>query len=540
MESSRYLETAEDGLAEKKLNSSASKQEQEGKTAVVEKKRPKLPAGQIENENDKVNDSATSIKTQEPLEKRKENDGTKADLLTTVPAIPKWKTDGKKEILEKEVEVKQKEEKSILGKDDMKDIANKNKTQTTNEMKTKSDNKNRAVDSSEPGRDKENAMNLNEKAKPTQTFNENVLPDGEVPPNTLPGKKVLKRPRQIAPPPMSEKDKDNELLKVRNILKRPVKPGAVTPTDKEEVENVTKVMTKPAWKKPISKIIPPSQGDQSGQTKTVLKRPGKEKEEEKVERKAEARPFDADLKEPVNKVSIDPLPETENSEGTESAKSKKHHVLKKQKPAYPKSASTSSNEDAKDVTVKKKNERTKKIINPISGVKKTPSPKGDSHTSGASETTTLPKALLPRNSNSFSEKTKKQLDGGKVRAEKKQEDNNMNSTSEGQMVVESKQEERENKKVTVVKENAEIQGNTKESPEVEECSTKANHGKDNLEEEKVVAKKFLKEVVGAKEGAVPASQTADSGYGSSPITPLPTSTPAVQEKNKEEEKCEGK
>lgn len=573
VESSEHLEGAEKG-SDAKLSSPASKQEKREKTAGVGKTEVKPPKEQKNDENDVAKDAVISSKTQTLPKQDRKNEGMKLDPLPKASAIPKWMAKDKKAVTEAKVEVKQKEGK-IISETDETSITKKNETTSgheskaetqdnsenkghdksrvsaavkAEEQKDESDKKSQgAADSSERGRDKEDVMNLKGKAKPTQTASEGAGAEGGAPPNVLPVKKVMKRPRQVAPPPVSEKDTANELLKARNILKRPVKPGVAAPTEtsKQDTENKKEVMTRPAWRKPISQPVPPSQGDQSVQVKIVLKRSEKEKEEEKVSQKLEAAP-DADLKKPVKMVPTgSPAPQTESKEGGEDGKGTRGRVLRKQKPAYSRSASSSSDEDDGGSTVRKKAEKPKKIIKPISGVKKTPSPKGDTHTPGVPETTAGPKTPPGSTpSTSFPEKSETQQPGGKTCSEEKQEGGNVGGTTkEGQMVKKSTLEPKENKGLEVVKDKAESQGGAKEEGRVGKNATgvtKTHTGMEEAQVGKVEAQESPKGVTGAKGGTVGASQSADSGYGSSPSTPLPTPTPAAPIKDEEEEKCEGK
>ncbi|XP_068206068.1 uncharacterized protein [Palaemon carinicauda] len=175
---------------------------------------------------------------------------------------------------------------------------------------------------------------------------------------TTPGKKALKRPRQVGPTPQQQENKigNVELLNARKILKRPVKKALGTAqTAEEKIEEPTTPddPNKKLWKRPITQLVPPKNGDQFLQARNVLKKPVKPKAppEEKNEK-------------PIGK-----LPELK--------------VVKKfRKPAAPAAQQQQKEEDDDDEDEEgsKKTERPKRPLKPRSteDLKKTPSPSGSS------------------------------------------------------------------------------------------------------------------------------------------------------------------
>lgn len=548
VESSEHLEAAEKDLDAKKLNSPASKQEAGEKTADGGKKEIKTLKEQKETKNNKAKDSAASNQTEAAIDRDKKADGIKPEAQAKLSAIPRWMTKDKKAVNEENEEMKPKDISKIMHEKDSTSHISKNseiksslenkdeskeKAQNSNHDTSKitaaikeekhegeSDNKGQTGDRGERGRDKEDVMSLKGNAKPTQAVSEVAGPEGGAPPNTLPVKRVLKRPRQVAPPPVSEKDTTNELLKARNILKRPVKPGtATTPTEigKEDAANVAEITTKPAWKKPTSQSAPSNQGDQLGQAKNVLKKPEKPKEEERAEKQAEAA-SEVKPKKLGNKALSGTAADTQVNEG---GKDTRGRVVRKQRPAYSRSASSSSSSGEEEgSTVRKKPGKPKKITSPISDAKKTPSPKGDSESPLVPETTPHPETppgnvAPPVPEASLLKKTTAQLSGEELAAKDKQESGDGRAaTSDGQVVTKSTS-----------------------GPGIKAGPQDSSVMATVVLERKVGVQTGAAGAAGAQESTVGVSQSADSGYGSSPSTPLPTPAPAAPLIKDEEEKC---
>ncbi|MPC52160.1 hypothetical protein E2C01_046022 [Portunus trituberculatus] len=551
VESSEHLEAAEKGLDARKLNSSASKQELGEKTAHGGKKELKTLKERKETENNKAKDLRESTQTEAGIDRDQKVDGIKS-------AIPRWKIKDMKTENEESSEVKSKDnDKHVPEKDNIPRITkgceiksiqenkdeSKEKAASSNQDSSRitlaiqeekhggeSDNKGQAADRSEGERDKEDVMSLKGNAKPTQAVSEDAGPEGGAPPNTLPVKRVLKRPRQVAPPPESEKDTANELLKARNILKRPVKPGTAAPTEtgKENAANVTEITTRPAWKKPIPQLAPSGQGDQIAPSKNVLKRQGKPKEEDKVEKQAET-PSEVKVKKLGKKAPAGTSADTAANEGSEGDQEIRSRVVKKQRPTYSRSASSSSSSgDEQGSTVRKKAEKPKRITKPISATKKTPSPKAESgspHAPGTSTHPDTPEGSVPPPPPKapMLKKTEAQQTGSEAAAG-------------------DKQEHREGGAATLVAQVAEKSTSgleKKAGPEVSPA------GATEVQAGKREAQVSTKREAAIQEVAVGVSQqSADSGYGSSPSTPLPTITPtpspAAPPIEDVEEKCPGK
>ncbi|XP_063857733.1 nascent polypeptide-associated complex subunit alpha, muscle-specific form-like isoform X1 [Scylla paramamosain] len=527
VESSEHLEAAEKGLDARKLNSSASKQEAGEKTAHEGKKELKTLKERKETENNKTKDSGESTQTEAGIDRDKKVDGIKS-------AIPRWKIKDRKTVNEASDELKSKDNdnKNVTEKDNIPYITKNSEIKSSPENKEESkektassiqdasritpaiqkeklegesDNKGQAADSSEGGRDKEDVMSLKGNAKPTQAVSEGAGPEGGAPPNTLPVKRVLKRPRQVAPPPVSEKDTANELLKARNILKRPVKPGTAAPAEtvKENAANVTEITTRPAWKKPIPQLAPSGQGDQIAPAKNLLKRQGKPKEEDKVEKQAET-PSEVKVKKLGKKAPAGTSADTAANEGSESGQEIRGRVVKKQRPTYSRSASSSSSSgDEQGSTVRKKAEKPKRITKPISATKKTPSPEAESGSPRAPGTPTRPdtppSAVPPPASQAPQlKKTEAQQTGSEA-------------------ATGGKEERREGGAATLVAQVPEKSTSgleKKAGPEViPEGATEVQAGNGGAQAC----------TTGVAVGA--SQQSADSGYGSSPSTPLPTITP---------------
>lgn len=552
VESSEHLEEVEKGRGAKNLNSSASKQEDEGKPAEVGKKEIKTTKDQKRIENVTAKDSSRTI-PQTLLEQGKKINESKPDPLTKVSLNSKRMTKEKTVVTEAEAKLKNKEEIKIVKREETTSIVNKEETKPDSEKKAESleikQNNNHdtaqvnatvkgeehrdeskasnltVVDSNEQNRDKDDVTNLKGKAKPSPTSSEGAGAERGPPPNTLPVKRVLKKPRQVALPPVSEKNTANELLNARNILKRPVRPGAAKPTENSKQDSESG--TRSAWKKHISQLALPSQDGQSGEVKNV-KRSGNEKDEPKVK----AAPSDAELKEPENKVVSGTSGDTESKEFGECGKGMRGRVPRKQKLTSPRSASSSSSSDDEGSTVRKKIEKPKKIIKHVSGIKKTPSPKGGADTPGVPENITqskTPSASIPLTS----------FSGGNAESEENHEGCDVRTTKKDGHIAETSTQG-----VTAdVEEKVERQGGAKQASGVENIEpgvVKVQFGLEDGQADKLHTQTNLKEVAAAKVGLVGASQSADSGYGSSPSTPLPTATPAVPIKDEDEEKCDGK
>ena len=552
VESSEHLEAAEKGLDAKKLNSSASKQEAGEKTAEGGKKEPKALKEQKETENDKAMDSVKNTPTEAGIDQDKKTDGMKPDPQARLSVIPKWMTKVKKAGNEENNGIKSKDntkpaqekdniqhinnnneiKRSLENKDEDKDKSQDN-THDTSKITTtikeekhegESDNKSQTADRSERGRDKEDVMSLKGNAKPTLTVSEGAGPEGGAPPNTLLVKRVLKRPRQVVLPPASEKDTTNELLKARNILKRPVKPSTSTPTEtgKEDAANMTEITTKPAWKKPIPQLAPSGQGNQPAQAKDILKMPGKPIEAGKDEQQAEA-PLEVKDKMFGKKAQTGTSADTVAGEGSKGSQETRGRVVRKQRPTYSRSASSSSSSgDEQGSTVRKKIEKPKRITKPISGTTKTPSPKGDSGSPSAPETpqTETPPNTVPSPAPKASllKKTETQLSGEETAARGKQASSDGGAATSVEQVA-MKSTSGLGKKVGPQESLAGV--------------TEVQEGKGRTQDGAVVAARI-------PEGTVGVSQSADSGYGSSPSTPLPAPTPAAPLIKDEEEKCPGK
>ncbi|KAK7072523.1 hypothetical protein SK128_014973, partial [Halocaridina rubra] len=101
-------------------------------------------------------------------------------------------------------------------------------------------------------------------------------------------KKAIKRPRQVGPPPPQENTIGTaELLNARKILKRPVKKIGIFPAPVDEKQTQPLTPEDPqvkVWKRAIPQLVPPKEGDQFLQARNVLKKPGKPKIDDKLDK----------------------------------------------------------------------------------------------------------------------------------------------------------------------------------------------------------------------------------------------------------------
>lgn len=553
----------EKGHATEMLNSSPSNQKEGEKTAATGKKELKKIKEHKETGTDKVKDSAVCLKAQTQLVHEQKNDKIKSDPLTKISTLPNRLMKDEKLVTEVKLDVKQKHKLVVASEgDEVTSIAEENETNsiTNNEIENQTMNKSTGqdtlqikaavkkgsnsnltqADNSVLGKSKEGVINVKRTTNLIQTANEDAGVEGGAQRNILPVKRNLRKPCQVALPKLPENDTPNEILNARNILKRPVKPGMAMLTDvsKQDTENVTEVKTRRPWKKPVSQSVSLSQGDQSGQVKTVFKTRGQEKDKEKCEHKTNDATSDTKvLKTEKNIVILNSDGNKSDGKG-EEGKDKRGRVFRKQKPPNSRSASSSSEEDDRDNIVKKKAEKPTKLIKPISVAKKVSSSKRSVPTLNESSITASPEVSTL--STPSTEKAKLQKVTAQKRYGERQDDNEGNVTEEEHASLKSKQELGETE-VAVIYENHETQSESKEAQEVE--NNKINEGeaqlrKEGSNESKIEAQKSPKGVEGVKNEPVGVSESADSGYGSSPITPLLTSIPAAQ--IKDEEKCKGK
>lgn len=547
------LETTEKSLHGRNLNSLSLKQKEGEDISGIGEKELKTPQrGKKDNTIEKNSNSGIKTKTQTLFVQGNEvKSRIKSDPLTKVSVYPKVLTKDKKIATITEVQEKNKEEdKMISVNDGVTSSPTKSETKIVNDKKTESqendprighdtskisadietkthkdegDVKNRTnIDSTDRGRGKEDVTQLKVKSKSSQTSSEGASAEKGPAPNLIPVKRVLKKPRQVTLPPTSEKATANELLQVRNILKRPVKPGAtkLTEISKQDSESVKEARV--VWKKPLSKLAAPSQVDQSHQVQDVPKRPRTEKS--KDEEKLKGVRSDFELK---NSVKVVPICTSEDGEGngnSECCGSTTGCVFRKLKPAYSRSASSSSEDEGS--TVRKTNEKTKKII------RKHQNPKEDADNPDVPEPQASTRAA--------SEKINVHGPGEKIKSEEKQV----------RVAIKDKQKSKrstegpiETKGITYVNDSGERQGGVKETTGMENShkgTVKTEFGKEKPHVEGGGTRKGPNGVPASESGSIPASQSADSGYGSSPCTPYPKTAPTDPVKYQAEEKCEGK
>ncbi|KAG7168713.1 hypothetical protein Hamer_G020515 [Homarus americanus] len=318
-----------------------------------------------QEERDKTKKIPFTVKLPEQTPTNKSEEEKEISKTTKPSGIPRWKIEATAQVeTHKLIELKQRQ--------------NETKDKTT--MDKGADNKNKQTEITEDGQEKQEVISV--KAKQEQILKHNeVKKEAEDSQDALLVKKAIKRPRQIAPPPAPEKPIGNELLKARNILKRPVKQNAITsPADnnKQDQANTTGVQAKKIWKKEVAHLVPPNQGNQFLQARNVLKKVVKV---EKVENKEETVPEVIKPK----KVLKKPVQTKEPDAETETTQETRGRPLRKQRPNRSRSGSSSSSDDGS--TVRKKAEKPKRLMKPKpQGAEKTPTPSPKTSAPGSPKT----------------------------------------------------------------------------------------------------------------------------------------------------------
>nr|XP_045595214.1 uncharacterized protein LOC123756175 [Procambarus clarkii] len=319
------------------------------------------------------------------LQDRRVEEKTDATSTSKPSAIP-WRQNGR-------IQLEEKPKNQITLKEEDK-IINKAKLERGTEEKYQS------VENPKEVREKEGNESTMKKAEQTLRVSQ-VQEVGEKPVETLAAKKALKRPRQIVPPAAPDKSIGNELLKVRNILKRPVKQNAITPVESEKQQQTNaSAPTEPSvrfWKKEIAQLVPPNQGNQFLQARNFLKKPIKSNED-KTDKK-EVIVQDVKTKKFVKKV----VQNGEVGAASEVGLEPRGRALRRQRCTHSRSSSSSSSSSSDDSsTVRKKGEKPKRLIKPkSSGAGKSPSPKVSSPVSqreGPDFESDLHHAISQRNS----------------------------------------------------------------------------------------------------------------------------------------------
>ncbi|KAK3849938.1 hypothetical protein Pcinc_043327 [Petrolisthes cinctipes] len=395
-------------------------------------------------------------------------------------------------------------------------------------------------------------------------------------PDATPVKKALKRPRQVVPPPAPKEDATNELLKARSILKRPTKQsisaktetGSVTSAPDQSSSGETTTTTKVPWRKPIAPLVPSNQGEQIQGARNILKRPVKPKVDNKQAEQEDDKVLDSKAKLSAKKGEREQderenekVKKVESSKPAEECVEEKQEAISKVKKlgVVKKSATGVQSESLVTAAGKEPKGRPprKQILPPSSVAARTRSTSSSSSSSSSffssssdsedgyeANSTVRKKVEKPRRPLKA-----RPAAGGTGKATPQSPKSSSSSSLLGGSLYKKKITDTTASPVTTTTTTTPATPAKTTKPSVAENAKRYNKDATTAKEDEkrdtelstgvVLPRQEAEEGGAGGEVSAAASQSADSGYGSSPSTPQPTHTaPDTKEEEEEEEEEE--